>query len=216
VRLSGSVEPSGKERAELLLHPPGAARLGESGGNRRKSSYRCLRQPSPGHNAGMTRQAVVLLFLYQAAGWIIFAVEDPSRHGEIHFRGPDLFGIGGLIVIVLYAVYRANRATTAFEAVYIALIAVSLTLGNFADVYLLSGWQHWSVPMNHRTALALSVSTFTTAGNAGVEPVTDYARGLVTWQMIVDLVLVTVLLALVAHRVAVARGDARATGSKQT
>jgi hypothetical protein len=149
----------------------------------------------------MDRRAFILLFLFQAAGWVIFAIEDPSQHGEIHFRGPDAVGIAGALVIVGYAVRRALNAKSRGELLYIAFATVSITLASFSDIYLLSGWQHWSAHVHHRTAIGIAVGIFATAGPPGISPKTDFARGLLAWQQIVDIVLVTVLFAVVAWRV---------------
>lgn len=149
----------------------------------------------------MSNEKAGALFVCQAAGWVIFALESPSRDGEIHLLGPDALGIAGALVIVGYAIRLSLSATSRGELVYIGFLAVSVTLGSFADIYLLSGWQHWSVHIHHRTALGMAVGTFTTAGLPGVEPMTDFARGLIAWQQVVDVVLVAVLLAIIARRI---------------
>jgi hypothetical protein len=66
--------------------------------------------------------------------------------------------------------------------------------------YLLGNLHHWSTPLSHVDAIYVTVGTLTTAGSAGISAKGDLTHSVLIGQMILDLLCVTVSLALILHR----------------
>jgi hypothetical protein len=97
--------------------------------------------------------------------------------------------------------YGRNKDVSGWVVGIIAVLTVLSLIGNFAFAYFLDGASgNWSIPLSHLDAILVSVGTLTTAGTGDVQPHTELARGLVTAQMALDVVVVTVVAGVVVWR----------------
>ena len=124
------------------------------------------------------------------------------------------------VVAIVVAAYAGLLAYGILAQATISAIAASVLEGSVAEVaafvvwlvlyliwifsftyYLLGSPHHWNTPLSHVDAIYVAVGTLTTAGTTGISAKGDLMRGVLIGQMVLDLLVVTVLLALVLHRV---------------
>jgi hypothetical protein len=152
---------------------------------------------------------IVLLSLTQVGVWLAFLLS--GRRGSL-----SIVTIVLTVVVIAFASYRvvfsAIHPTRSLGAVlYLAAHALSVLVADFAFIYWRSGTAaNWGMPLSHLDALFLAVGTLTTAGAAGIVPHTEWARGMLAIQMVVDIVSVTLVTGLVISRLSVRRARAPA------
>ena len=121
-----------------------------------------------------------------------------------------LIVISCVISILFCASLTITRATApgiaTRDVAIAAVITISLLVGDFSSIYYSYGTDHnWSIPLTHLDAVFISFGTLTTVGTGDIQPKSELARGLLTAQMGVDLIAVTLLTAFVLHRFTVGR-----------
>jgi hypothetical protein len=162
---------------------------------------------------------LVLAVMLPLTSWVTFWGEQwHGRHGSF-------FGLHGMehhfsaLTVVVFAVY-ASFATLllvllgagviwiarrpAVSIVWVgagafwALVAVvSVSSGLY---YSVGGIGHWSPGLSHVDAIYVAVGTLTTAGASGIVPTSNLTRALVVTQMLADIVLFTIMGAVVLDR----------------
>ena len=117
-----------------------------------------------------------------------------------------IFGVivGLQVPAIVHAKYPIMRAVESLT------IVIALYLLIFARIYLsysLTDPDVFSRPLNHTTALYFTVTVFATVGFGDIVAATDTMRGLVTVQMLLNLVVLGVIIRLLSS--AATRGVAR-------
>jgi voltage-gated potassium channel len=113
--------------------------------------------------------------------------------------------VGMSMATIAYGAYvtidaASSRLVTMAAIIRLAVFTVLFLVGSFSRFYFSYGTHHnWSVRLSHLDALLLSVGILTTAGTGDVQPHSELARGLITAQMSVDILVVTVMAAVVLH-----------------
>ncbi|HXP98549.1 MAG TPA: hypothetical protein VN845_00625 [Solirubrobacteraceae bacterium] len=170
--------------------------------------------------------AVVLLVLYWAQFWTVQrAGAHVEAFGVTHFsvgRVPIPFWLLGLeqssspvwaavfvvgtVVLFAYLAYKCDKLSRD-ERVHPKWIAALLVLTvialitQFAYVYYTLGGSHrWSQQLTHVGAIYVATGMLT-GGASGISPSTDSTRLLEVGQMAADLIVITVMAALVLHRI---------------
>lgn len=116
----------------------------------------------------------------------------------------------GTVVLFAYLAYKCDRLSRD-ERIHPKWIAALLILTvialitQFAYVYYALGGSHrWSQPLTHVGAIYLATGMLT-GGASGISPSTDSTRLLEVGQMAADLIVITVMAALVLHRITMER-----------
>jgi len=99
---------------------------------------------------------------------------------------------------IIASVVEDSAAWLAAFVVWLILYLISIFSFTY---YLLGSPQHWNVALSHVDAVYVAAGTLTTAGTTGISARGDLTRGILIGQMALDLLVVTVLLALVLYRV---------------
>ena len=124
-----------------------------------------------------------------------------------------VFGI--VVGVQVPAIIRARHPV--MRAVEALTLVIPLYLLIFARVYLsnsLSDPAVFNHPLNHTTALYFTVTVFATVGFGDIVATTDWMRGLVTVQMLLNLVVLGVIIRLLSS--AAQRGVAKRHQPPQT
>jgi hypothetical protein len=111
-----------------------------------------------------------------------------------------LFGIGGLLLVAAAVVWRIRSLARAdfpgLRAAETAVIVFFVFLVVFATIYLAISSADagaFTEELNHTTALYFTVTVLTTVGFGDITAVDNGTRGLVTTQMLLNLVVLGVL-----------------------
>ena len=117
--------------------------------------------------------------------------------------------VGGIAPLIWFCFRRPFRPwLTAFLLAYV----VSLLLQLFSYMYWSYGSaRNFSVPLSHLASFYFALGTLTTAGTGNVSAISPLSRGLQTWQMGIDLVLIAFVVALILARYASLFGRSRTT-----
>ncbi len=145
-----------------------------------------------------------LVALYYAGAqvytWLDFFTLDPGKSPT----RPEIIvpAVAEVVSALLVAawVILSRSLTWALIATVNALV---LLVGEFSAWYLsYGGPENWTPQLTRLDALGVTLGTLTTAGAPGIAPHTDLARGLVTVQLVVDILAAIVLFGLFATRLA--------------
>ena len=142
---------------------------------------------------------VVILSATQVGVWLAFLLS--SRRGPL-----SVVAIAVTLVAIAFASLRVvasalHPTRSVWVVLYLAVHALSVLVADFAFIYWRSGTRaNWGMPLSHIDALFLTIGTLTTAGTGGIGPHTEWARGMLTLQMTVDIVCVTLITGLVISR----------------
>lgn len=178
-------------------------------------------------NAGSDPQAPALAILVIVGGfvgilvlvWLVFwLTHRTGTHYEV--LSVRIHGTILTVAAIVVATYAGLLAYGILAHATISAIAASVLEGSVAwlsafvvwlvlyliwvfsfTYYLLGSPQHWNMPLSHVDAIYVTVGTLTTAGTTGIFARGALTRSVLTGQMALDLLVVTVLLALVLHRV---------------
>jgi hypothetical protein len=145
--------------------------------------------------------ATIGLAVSQAFAWSNFLAYN--RHTGFPFNPP---GIIVTIFVASYATYfairiaqNARRFTWVVGAVL--LNAFLLLIVDFAGFYWRFGTTpNFNVTLSRLDSLYFTLGTLTTAGTGSITPQSQVARGLVSVQMVLDLILIAVALAIAVAR----------------
>jgi hypothetical protein len=141
---------------------------------------------------------VVILSATQVGVWVAFLLS--SRRGPL-----SVVAVVVTLVAIGFASFRVvasalHPTRSLLVVLYLAMHALSVLVADFAFIYWRSGTRaNWGMPLSHLDALFLTIGTLTTAGTGA--PHTEWARGMLTLQMAVDVVCVTLITGLVISRV---------------
>jgi hypothetical protein len=139
------------------------------------------------------------LVLGQVSIWVAFAMTS-SKQPE------SIFGVLLLVSFTLMwitaTVWLARRDDTHLLVLgFAAVNTVIFLVAYFATFYLSYGTRtNWNMRLTHLDALMVALGTLTTAGTGDIQPRSETARTLLTGQMAIDLVVVTVMSAFVLNR----------------
>lgn len=171
--------------------------------------------------SGRLRSAMARMRAGPALPWPVLALLSATEVGVwVSFllssrRGPaSTVTIVLTVLVVAFASYRvvrgARRPERSLRAVlYLAGHALSVLVADFAAIYWRSGTRaNWGMALTHLDAVFLTVGTLTTAGASGISPHTEWARGMLTLQMTIDIVSVTLITGLVIARLSERRRPA--------
>ena len=131
--------------------------------------------------------------------WVVFftARREPGEPITIVVIGG--IATAGLLLLPILSASRGHPPRLLLAGVAYAL---SVMVGIFASTYWDAGsTRNWGVPLSRLDALYVALGTLTTAGTGQIAPRTETARGLVTAQLIVEVVLVPILLGVVVFAV---------------
>jgi hypothetical protein len=143
----------------------------------------------------------LVLPVCQVAVWGIFL---DNQKNDLPF-GPVLISVMILVAAgqTIYFAIRIARGTKAFTWVmgFVLLNAFLVLLIGFAGFYWRFGTTvNFNVTLSRLDALYFALGTLTTAGTGSITPISQLARGLVSIQMILDLMLVAVATTIVIAR----------------
>jgi hypothetical protein len=113
--------------------------------------------------------------------------------------------VGYIVLVLVVAPFErlADARSAPFPELFgkFAYLLVLLFFGFSLIYYDLGSKQLWSPnDLSHVSALFVTTGTIVTAGFAGIEPKSDWVRGLLVLQMIVDIVLVATVGSMVLQR----------------
>jgi hypothetical protein len=164
---------------------------------------------------------VILLFLGMlAALWLLFWLTNRTgTQYEVTFFLPRIHGtiftvaaivvtasagffacyvLLGSTVLAIFGSFLAHSVADVVQAVAAVVWLVLYLIWTFSFTYYLLGSPHyWSKELSHVDAIYVAVGTLTTAGSAGISASDDLTRGILIGQMVIDLLGVTVSLALI-------------------
>jgi hypothetical protein len=104
----------------------------------------------------------------------------------------------GSTVVAIFGSVLAQSVAEVVQAVASVVWLVLYLIWTFSfTYYLLGSPHHWSKELSHVDAIYVTVGTLTTAGSAGISASDDLTRGILIGQMVLDLLGVTVSLALI-------------------
>jgi Ion channel len=150
---------------------------------------------------------VLLLTVTDGGAWLAFLLA--SRRGPL-----TAVTLALTIVVVGFASIRVvasamHPGRSLRLVLFLAAHALSVLIADFAFIYWRGGTRaNWGMPLSHIDALFLTIGTLTTAGTGGIAPHTEWARGMLTIQMTVDIVSVTLITGLVIARLTAGRAAA--------
>src|SRR5437763_10545005 len=149
----------------------------------------------------LRRIAVVYFTLGQAYVWWQFLTLTPGRSRTLpEIVAPAVLEIGVALLIAFYVILGARSLVWAILA---TLNAVVLLVLDFSIWYASIGTTaNWSPRLTRLDGLALALGTLTTAGAPGITPHSELARGIITVQLVVDILAVIVLFGLFVGRLA--------------
>jgi hypothetical protein len=129
-----------------------------------------------------------------------FILGHPST-GAWPLIGVGVFVVSaGLGVLACIAVARTPGVAAGWVAALAAWFTLFVVFAFAMEYYTLGTKAHWSKALTHVDALYVAVGTLTTAGTGNINAEGDKARLLLTGQMLADILVVTVLGAIVVHR----------------
>jgi uncharacterized membrane protein (DUF485 family) len=146
-----------------------------------------------------TTLALVLVWVLVVGIYYVIPFTDLSK-GESVVR--LVLGITVFVVVFAGQLRRVMRAELpGLRAVQALGGAVPIFLVVFASVYLsisLNSPPDFSEPLNHTGALYFVVTIFSTVGFGDITPKGDFARIIVSFQMLLDLVIIGAVVRLLA------------------
>jgi hypothetical protein len=133
--------------------------------------------------------------------WTEFFHVTPGASGfNVGFIAQAVFGVITALVVTGAVIFWSRSLVWVVVA---SLNAIALLIGQFSIWYLAHGGPaDWNVPLTRLDSLMVALGTFTTAGSGGITPQSEFARGLVTTQMGVDVLAAVVLFGLLVARLA--------------
>jgi voltage-gated potassium channel len=144
-----------------------------------------------------TTLALLLIWVLVIGIYYVVPFTDLSK-GESVFR--LALGITVFVVVFVGQLRRVMRAELpGLRAVQALGGAIPLFLVVFASVYLsisLNSPPDFSEPLEHTGALYFVVTIFSTVGFGDITPKSDFARIIVSFQMLLDLVIIGVVVKL--------------------
>ena len=147
-----------------------------------------------------THPGVVLLAL--AYLWTGFFYQTPGLRGEastfllLQYLSGDIWGIATVVVAVWLGFTAARVASAVVWALFLILI-------NFSYLY----WSHGAPPdfnhtLSHLDAIYFAVGTLTTAGTGSLEAMSETARELQLFQMVLGFALIAFAVSVAVTRFA--------------
>jgi voltage-gated potassium channel len=131
--------------------------------------------------------------------WLVFLFGAPRDIDPWPVLGFLLFGVGAPAA---EAIFRASdRSATRGLVAFMALYTWAVLIATYSTVYYNTADEgNWSRGLSHVDALLLTMGTLTTAGTGDIQPRSELARGLLTIQMTLDVVVVTIMATVVLSR----------------
>ncbi len=157
---------------------------------------------------GMAARIVLSLALLFCAYFFLPTKSEGTGESDVLNLVLALVVFGVIVGLQVPAIVRAKYPI--MRAVESLTIIIALYLLIFSRIYLsnsLTDPAVFSHPLNHTTALYFTVTVFATVGFGDFVAVTDGMRGLVTVQMLLNLVVLGVIIRLLSS--AATRGVAR-------
>ena len=150
-----------------------------------------------------------LAVAYFAAGqvyvWVVFLTITPGTSRTV----PEIAlpAVLEIILALLIASYVILRIKSLVWVILATTNAIVLLVLNFSTWYASIGTTaNWAPKLTRLDGLAVTLGTLTTAGAPGITPHSELARGLVTTQLVVDILAAIVLFGLFVGRLARERG----------
>jgi voltage-gated potassium channel len=157
---------------------------------------------------GMTTRIVVSLVVLFSVYFLIPTKDLNSEQSDAPYVVLQLLIFGGVVAVQVPAIIRARFPV--LRAVEALTLVIAFYLLIFARIYLSNSLSDPSVfnhPLNHTTALYFTVTVFATVGFGDFVAATDGMRGLVTVQMLLNLVVLGLIIRLLSS--AAQRGVAK-------
>jgi hypothetical protein len=129
--------------------------------------------------------------------------EQSPESNATSWRLVIAFALVLLFAYLAFACVRLARSPAihpAYVAGY-AIATISAVLVGFTfEYYAVGGTDNWSQGLDHVDAIYVAVGTLTTAGTGGINAKSDAAHLIQIGQMVADIVVITIMGALVLHR----------------
>ena len=164
------------------------------------------------------RRVIARTVLDLAGAWVLLLSVYYVVPFEQFSSGDGWLRFGGaLVVFALVIVWQTRRIVDsdfpALRAIRALGVSIPLFLVVFAGTYLsmsLDSRSYFSQPLGHTSSLYFTVTVFATVGFGDITPRGDAARALVSFQMLLDLVLLGGVVRVVvgAARTGLARSTA--------
>jgi hypothetical protein len=145
----------------------------------------------------MARNYLIGVVTCQVVFWVAFF--GLPRHGS--FSSVFLYVGLFLLVIMAVTVIGAVRATAPLITFVAAANLLLLLLSYFSVLYYHYGTaRNWSASLSHWDAVYVALGTLTTAGTGNIYAKSEFARRVLSMQMLVDVVVITLLAGVVVYR----------------
>lgn len=150
-----------------------------------------------------------LLLLLAVAPWQILWQQHSGREAEwIYVNALILLVMGGwyLSYVLQPRAWRRTRLHGIARrklALPLLVTMLSMFLNSFTSVYWTLSWgspSSFNEPLTKMDALYFTLTTFSTTGYGDIHPLTEAARAVVSVQMMIDVLLLTVAAAIVINR----------------
>jgi hypothetical protein len=122
--------------------------------------------------------------------WFYFESRRPKHETGVT---PALIPMLAEFVLFTFSLPKMAERSRSFTRAFGAFVlAMSLLVALFSTIYYTHGTtRNWSKPLSHIDAVYVTVGTLTTAGTSGVAAESRFAHGVLTSQMVLDLVVIT-------------------------
>ena len=157
---------------------------------------------------GMAVRIILSLIVLFSVYFLIPTKDVGSEQSDVPYVVVQLLIFGAVVAVQVPAIVRARYPV--LRAVEALTLVIAFYLLIFARIYLSNSLSDPSVfnhPLNHTTALYFTVTVFATVGFGDIVAATDGMRGLVTVQMLLNLVVLGLIIRLLSS--AAQRGVAK-------
>ena len=157
---------------------------------------------------GMAARIALSLILLFSAYFFIPTKDVGSEQSDLPYVLLELLIFGAVVAVQVPAIIKAKYPI--LRAIEALTLVIAFYLLIFARIYLSNSLGDpgvFSHPLNHTTALYFTVTVFATVGFGDIVATTDSMRGLVTVQMLLNLVVLGLIIRLLSS--AAQRGVAR-------